>query len=157
MKKIMATIGVAILLTGSSFAQNTEIAPAKKAEMRKGKHHGMMADIPNLTEEQKTEIKKIKEESRKKAEPQRKEAKDLRSKLNALKTAENPDQQQINSLIDKSAKMKAEMEKSRTASELKVRGILTPEQRKFVDAQRKEKMEMREKKHIERKEMKHAK
>ncbi len=157
MKKIMATIGVAVLLTGSSFAQNTEMAPAKKAEFRKGKHHRMMADIPNLTEDQKAEIKKIKAESRKSSEPQRKEMKDLRSKLNTLKTAENPDQQQINSLIDKSAKMKAEMEKSRTASELKVRGILTPEQRKFVDAQRKEKMEMREKKHMERKEMKQAK
>ena len=157
MKKIMATIGVAVLLTGSSFAQNAETAPAKKAEFKKERRHDMMADIPNLTEQQKVEIQKIKAESRKNSEPQREEMKDLRSKLNALKMAENPDQQQINSLIDKSAKMKAEMEKSKIASQLKVRSILTPEQRKFVDAQRKEKMEMREKKHMERKKMKQAK
>ena len=157
MKKIMATIGVVALLVGSSFAQNAEMAPAKKAEVRKEKRHRMMADIPNLTEDQKAEIKKIKGEGHEKAEPQRKAMKELRSKLSALKMAENPDLQQINSLIDESAKMKAEMEKSRTASQLKVRSILTPEQRKAVDAQRKEKMEMREKRHMERKEMNHAK
>ena len=83
--------------------------------------------------------------------------KQVRMKLNELKTAENPDQNQINELIDKSAKMKAEMEKSRTASELKVRSILTPEQRKVVDAKRKERMEMREKRHAEKKEMREAK
>ena len=157
MKKLMATIGVAALLVGSSFAQNTEIAPAKKAEFRKGKHHGMMAEIPNLTDEQKAEIKKIKEQGREKSAPQHKAMKELRLKLSELKMAENPDMQQINSLIDKSAKMKAEMEKSKTASQLKVRSILTPEQRKVVDTKRKEKMEMREKRHMERKEMKHPK
>jgi Spy/CpxP family protein refolding chaperone len=157
MKKLIATIGVAALLIGNSFAQNGEAAPAKKAEFRKGKHHGMMADIPNLTEDQKVEIKKIKGEGREKAEPQRKKMKEMRTKLHELKTAENPDQNQINQLIDKSASLKAEMEKSRTASELKVRSILTPEQRKAVDAKRKENIEMREKKHMERKQMKDAK
>jgi Spy/CpxP family protein refolding chaperone len=83
--------------------------------------------------------------------------KEIRMKLNELKTDENPDSKQINELIDKSAKLKAEMEKSRTASELKVRSILTPEQRKAVDAKRKENIEMREKKHMERKQMKDAK
>jgi len=157
----MATIGVVALLVGNSFAQDqmrkADTNPEKRAEFRKEKRHDMMADIPNLTEEQKAEIMKIKAESRKNSEPQRKQVKEVRMKLNELKTAENPDQKQINEMIDKSAKMKAEMEKSKTASELKVRSILTPEQRKFVDAQQKEKMEMREKRHSEKKEMRQAK
>jgi Spy/CpxP family protein refolding chaperone len=157
MKKMMATIGVAALLVGSSFAQNAQTAPAKKTEFRKEKRKDMMADIPNLTEDQTARIKKIKGEARKKAEPQRKEMKDLRSKLGTLKMAEKPDMKQINSLIDQSAKMKAEMEKSRTVYELEVRRILTPEQRKVVDAQRNEKMEIRDKKYIERKEINQAK
>ncbi|MFT6211250.1 MAG: Spy/CpxP family protein refolding chaperone [Bacteroidia bacterium] len=157
MKKMMATIGVAALLVGSSFAQNAQTAPAKKTEFRKEKRKDMMADIPNLTEDQTARIKKIKGEARKKAEPQRKEMKDLRSKLGTLKMAEKPDMKQINSLIDQLAKMKAEMEKSRTVYELEVRRILTPEQRKVVDAQRNEKMEIRDKKYIERKEINQAK
>jgi len=160
MKKMMATIGVAALLVGSSFAQNAQTAqtaPAKKTEFRKEKRQDMMADIPNLTKEQTVQIKKIKEEAREKVAPQRKEIKDLRSKLSTLKMAEKPDMKQINGLIDQSAKIKAEMEKSRTVYELEVRSILTLEQRKVVDAQRNEKMEIREKKHIEHKEMNQTK
>lgn len=161
MKKVMATMGVMALLIGTSFAQDnvrTERIPAdKRAEMKMKKEHGMMSEIPNLTEEQKTQIKKLKEEARVKSEPQRKQLKDLKMKLNELKTAENPNQQEINSLIDKSAKIKAEMDKARAASEIKVRQILTPEQLKVVDAKRKEKMEMREKKHMDHKQEKQAK
>ncbi|GEM_PF-1215663 len=157
MKKIMATVGVVALLVGNSFAQekmaNEPVRMHQRGELKETGHHDRMADIPNLTEEQKTQIKAIKEEGRKKSEPQRKEMKELRTKLDGLKTAENPDQKQINQLIDKSASLKAEMEKSRTASELKVRGILTPEQLKVVDTKHAENMEMREKKHMERKPM----
>ncbi len=162
MKKIMATVGVVALLVGNSFAQekmaNEPVRMHKGGELRQEKgHHDMMADIPNLTEEQKSQIKEIREVGRKQCEPQRAELKELRTKLHALKTAENPDQKQINQLIDKSASLKAEMEKSRTESQLKVRSILTPEQRKAVDAKHDENMKMREKKHMERKEMREAK
>lgn len=160
MKKLMATAAVVALLAGTGFAQDNSVkrGPApERAQMKEGKHRDMMADIPNLTEEQKSQIKAIREEGRKQSEPQHKEMKELRSKLQELKAAENPDQKQINQLIDKSASLKAEMEKSRTASELKVRSILTPEQRKVVDAKQKEHIEMREKKQMERKEMKDAK
>jgi protein CpxP len=160
MKKLMATVGVLALLVGNSFAQDQSVkvdGHPHKMDEEKGKRHGMMADIPNLTDAQKANIKSIKEASKKQGEPQRKQMKEIRMKLNELKTDENPDSKQINELIDKSAKLKAEMEKSRTASELKVRSILTPEQRKAVDAKRKENIEMREKKHMERKQMKDAK
>ena len=161
MKKVMATLGVLALLIGNSFAQEDarkEAAPAeKRAEMKEKRHKGIMADIPNLTEEQKTQIKSIKEEGRKKMEPQHKEMKVLRSKIVELKMAENPDQQEINKMIDKSALIKAEMEKSRTASELKVRSILTPEQRVVLDSKMKEKMANREKRHMEHKQMRQAK
>jgi Spy/CpxP family protein refolding chaperone len=45
------------------------------------------------------------------------------------------------------------MEKTRTASELKVRELLTPEQRKVFDTQQKEKMQKREKVMSEKKTM----
>ena len=152
MKKLMSTIGVIALLMGTSFAQDA----AQSKEMRQGKqgkHQAMLQELPDLTENQKAQIKDIREESREKMEPQREEMKKLRSKMMELKSAENPDQEQINRLIDEQAKLKAQMEKTRTASELKVRELLTPEQRKVFDTQQKEKMQKREKVMSEKKTM----
>ncbi|MCF8459375.1 MAG: Spy/CpxP family protein refolding chaperone [Flavobacteriales bacterium] len=162
MKKIMATVGVVALLVGNSFAQdkmaNEPVRMHKRGELRQEKgQHDKMADIPNLTDEQKAKIKDIKDENRKKCEPQRAEMKELRTKLHEMKTSEKPDLNEINSLIDKLASMKAEVEKSKTAAELKVRSILTPEQLKAVDTKHAENMKMREEKQKERKEMKGAK
>lgn len=160
MKKLMATVGVLALLAGTTMAQDrverSDAAEGRKFEKRA---HGerMMNDIPDLTDDQKAQIKSIKEESRKKMEPQRAEMTTIRSKIAELKKAENPNQQEINKLIDKSALVKAEMEKSRTASELKVRSVLTPEQRKVMDSKMKERKDMREKHHMERKQMQDAK
>ncbi|MFM1876168.1 MAG: Heavy-metal resistance [Bacteroidota bacterium] len=150
MKKLMSTIGVVALLMGTSLAQDA--AQSKEMHQGKhGKHQAMLDEIPDLTEDQKAQIKQIKEESRKQMEPQRQEMKKLRAKMMEMKSSENPDQRQINQLIDEQAKLKAEMEKTRTASELKVRGLLTPDQRKVLDAKQKEKMEMREKRMSDKK------
>ncbi|MBI1287971.1 MAG: periplasmic heavy metal sensor [Flavobacteriales bacterium] len=156
MKKLMATLGVLTLLVGTGFAQDKTQAvgshPQQRFE-RGGKQEKMMAEIPNLTEEQKTQIKAIRDENRKRMEPQRKEMKSIHEKLAELKKAEQPNMQEINQLIDKSAVIKAEMEKSRTMSEMKVRGVLTPEQVKVMDQKMQERKDMREKQHMERKQM----
>jgi len=154
MKKLMSTIAILALVVGTSIAQD---APKDgKHHGKHGKHQAMLDDIPDLTDDQKAQIKEIREESRKQMQPQREESKKLRLKMIELKSSENPDQKQINALIDQQAKVKADMMKARTASELKVRSILTPEQRKAFDSKKKEHMEMRKKHHEERK-MKEAK
>lgn len=161
MKKLMATVGVLTLLAGTTMAQDrverSDATEGRKFEKRAVHSERLMNDIPDLTDDQKTKIKAIKSENRKKMEPQRAEMKMLHSKLAELKMAENPNQQEINKLIDKSALVKAEMEKSRAATEMEVRGILTPEQRKVMDAKMKERMKQREKHHMERKQMQDAK
>lgn len=160
MKKLIATVGVLAFLVGNGFAQEgprKEGEPGdKRVEMREKHHDDIMSEIPNLSEDQKSKIKAVKEESRKQMEPQRMEMKELRSKLRELKAAESPNTAEINKAIDRTAALKAEMEKNRTASELKVRAILTPEQRKVMDEKMKEKQAMREKQHMEKKEMRKA-
>lgn len=159
MKKVMATAGVLALLVGNVSAQDNAptqgVQGEKQVQMRE-KHHDILSEIPNLSEEQKSKIKAIREEGRKQMEPQRAEMKVQRAKLMELKSAENPNTAEINKAIDRSALLKAEMEKSRTASELKVRSILTPEQRKVMDEKMKEKQAVREKQHLEKKEMRKA-
>ena len=156
----MATIGVLALLTSAGFAQEGNIKTSEKQErayVKHGKRGGLMADISDLTEEQKAQIKSIREDGRKKMEPQRKEMKVLRMKLMDMKSAENPNIEEIDRMIDDSAALKAEMEKTRTASELKVRGLLTPEQRKSVNEKRKENRAKREEEHKQRRKMMEAK
>ncbi|MCF8464502.1 MAG: Spy/CpxP family protein refolding chaperone [Flavobacteriales bacterium] len=162
MKKMMATVGVVALLVGNSFAQekmaNEPVRMHKGGELRQEKgQHDKMADIPNLTDQQKAKIKSIKDENRKKCEPQREEMKQLRSKLHEMKTSEKPNVDDINSLIDLLASKKAEIEKEKIASEIKVRSILTPEQRKAVDEKHAENMKIREEKQKERKELREDK
>lgn len=155
MKKLMSMIGVVALLFGTSFAQDSA-TPETMQRGKQGKYQAMLNEIPDLTDDQKAQIKEIHQAARKQLEPQREETKKLRMKMMELKSADNPDQKQINELIDRQAKVKAEMMKSRTASELKIRGILTPEQRKAFDAKQKERREVREKKMMEKKEMRHG-
>lgn len=158
MKKIALSVSVIALLVTSAFAQNngrsTEVAPAKKTELRKERNHGVINDIPDLTEKQKTEIKAIRAESRKTMEPRNKELRELRNKISELKRAENPDQTQINRLIDKSAQIQAEIKKAKTDAQLKTRKVLTAEQRKVLDAKQENRKKVRDQRHSKRMEMK---
>jgi Spy/CpxP family protein refolding chaperone len=160
MKKLIASAGLLALLVGNVAAQDNTpsqgVQGEKGAQMRE-RHHDLTSEIPDLSEEQKSKIKAIKEENRKQMEPQRAEMKVIRAKLMELKSAENPNTAEINKAIDRSAMLKAEMEKSRTASELKVRSILTPEQRKVMDQKMKEKQDLHQKQHMEKREMRKAK
>lgn len=118
-----------------------------------GKHRAMLEQIPDLTEEQRTQILEIRKNSKEQMQPQREQLKKIRIQLMEMKSADNPDQAKINALIDEQTNLKGEMLKTRTESELKVRSLLTPAQRKAVDAMRKEKQEKRQGQRGERKMM----
>jgi len=144
MKKLMSILGVVAVLTGTCLAQ---VAPEKGPHGKHGKHgkyKAMLDAIPDLTEEQETQIKAIHKNGREQMKPQREELKEIRMKMVDLKAADYPDQGQINDLIDRQASLKAEMMKTRTAAEIKARSILTPEQRKVLDAKRKENTDLKE-------------
>ena len=143
----MSTIAMIALVVGVSLAQD---APQHSPHGKGGKHKSMMADIPDLTDDQKAQLKEIKESASKKIEGPRKELRDIREQIVALKQSEKPDVNQINELIDKSSLLKADVEKAKVATELKMRTVLTPEQLKVFDAKRKEKMEMRKKNHAQK-------
>lgn len=150
MKKLMSTIGVVAVLFATAVAQDAS-APEKGPHGKHGKYQALMNEIPDLTDEQRAQIKEIHQAARENAKGQREESKQIRMKLMELKTADDPNQAEINRLIDRQAEIKANMMKERTAAELKVRSILTPEQRKVVDAKMKERAQDREKRHQERK------
>ena len=108
MKKLMSIIGIVALLAGTGFAQetesNVECTHKEKAHAKpgkRGKHKAMLESIPDLTEEQKAQMKEIKKSSREANKAQHEELKAVREKLRSAKTSENPDLNQVNALIDK--------------------------------------------------------
>ena len=142
MKKLMATVAILAFFVGSTYAQDKVADKPEKTQKQPDKKKGkdkMMDDIPNLTEVQKTKIQAIRDAAKKKAEPQQKEKKELKAKLKDLKAASNPNQAEINKLIDKSATVKAELAKGKATRDVEIRNVLTPEQRKVMDAKLKEK------------------
>jgi Spy/CpxP family protein refolding chaperone len=143
MKKLMSTIGIVALLVGTSFAQEGE---AHAKQEKKGKRQSMLADIPDLTEEQKAQMIEIRKGGRESLKGQHEKIRSVREKLGAL-----------NSLIDEMHKLEAEMDKAKTALHLKALSILTPEQRKVFNEKMKKKRAEREKMHKERKQMNEAK
>ena len=164
MKKLMSTIGIVALLIGTGFAQEGE-APAECSHKehahakhgKKGKHRSMLADIPDLTEEQKAQMKEIKKASRESMKPQHEELRAVREKLGALKSADNPDMKSINQLIDNKHVLEAEMDKAKMATHLKALSVLNPEQRKAFKLKMEEKRAEREKMHKQRKEKRELK
>lgn len=160
MKKIIGAMSIMAILATAGFAQDAvkkECTEQEKAHANHGKRGGMMADIPNLTEDQKKMMKEIREEGKKNVQPQREQLKVIKEKIHVLKTADDPNIKEINQLIDESHKLKAEMDKAKLAQHMKFRSILTPEQLEVADAKMKEKRDRHEKMRKERKERKEAK
>lgn len=135
------------LMAGTvAMAQECKPGDGTKAQHHgefKDGHHGLMESLPNLTDAQKTQLKEIREQGRKDSQPLREKMKAMREKLQNMKMSDNPNQKEIDAMIDEMHRLKAQIEKSRTASELKMRSVLTPEQRKVLDEKMKEKHAMR--------------
>ena len=149
MKKSALVIALLALVTTSSLAQTSVAEPTQKRERQhRGQrpHEDRFASLPNITEQQKTKLKVIMDETKKTSEPQRAEIRALRDKIQTARLAENSNQTEINSLIDKMHDQRAAMEKTRIAGEIKALSILTPEQQNTFKANMKQHAEARKEK-----------
>ncbi len=131
---------VLLLSTSMSFAQGKKGKRDRDPEARLEK----MKEHLQLSDAQAEQIKAIKNEARENSENYRENLKRIKEELKALKRSDNPDMRSINNKIDEASTYKAQIEKVRAASKMKVRQILTPEQRSKMDAFHDEKKEKRE-------------
>lgn len=83
----------------------------------------------NLTEEQKQKLQDIKKQSRSEMKQKRTELREMRGELKK-KMAEQADESELKALFEKILTKQNEVRRSAFESMLKVRAILTPEQRK---------------------------
>lgn len=127
-------------LTGAAFAQQTPSRPAPPKPNRPGMgmhfrgHHKKMPMLPNLTNDQKKQMKNIMLNTRKQVLPLQNQMREKRDHLRTLATADKTDMKAINQTIDKIGSLRTQITKDRVASVEKVRNLLTDDQRIIFDS-----------------------
>jgi len=89
----------------------------------------------NLNDKQHEEIRNIRKEQLKERTQTRNLLNEKRAKLEVLQTADKPDMEEINKVIDEIAAVQAQEMKTQAACRQKIRSLLTEEQRAYYDAQ----------------------
>lgn len=107
--------------------QNRQIAQNERGQ-------GQQMRLPNLTEEQKEQIKAIKLDGQKEALPLRNEMMEKKARLRTLTTSEDYNEKSVNNTIDEIAELEATLMKLRQNHRQEVREVLTEEQRIVFDS-----------------------
>jgi Spy/CpxP family protein refolding chaperone len=131
---ILKTTGIAIifaLISGLSLSAQTETGQGKgQGQGQKiGQEQGEFCHSLNLTEEQKTQIKTIKEPNMQKHQAVKLDLEEKHIQLKKLETAEKADIKAINAKIDEISAIKTQLMKDAAAVKQEIRALLTPEQR----------------------------
>lgn len=107
--------------------QNRQIAQNERAQ-------GQQMRLPNLTDEQKEQIKAIRLNGQKEALPLRNELMEKKARLRTLTTSEDYNENSVNNTIDDISELEASLMKLRQNHRQEVREILTEEQRIVFDS-----------------------
>ena len=152
MKKItVAILSIVLVAMGALFifAQTAEREEGKRGFGKKGHKRGaraMMFRGLDLTEEQKVQMKQIRQTSKEKIKPIREQMKANRQKLAELSAGGNFDQAQVQAIAAQQGSLSAQMIVERESVKSQIFQILTPEQKAKaaeIGAQRKQRMQER--------------
>lgn len=92
-----------------------------------------MTGIPNLTDKQMEQIKTLRTEHLKTVTKKRNLLKEKRAHLTVLMTQDHPDQKAIDKTIGEINLIRGELLKERVGMQLKIRNLLTDEQKVYFD------------------------
>ena len=96
---------------------------------------GMGPGLLDLTEEQKEQIKEIRLAHVKDVQPLRDQVKINRAKINALLHQDDPDMDQIVSLVEENGELLVQLQVKSIEQKISVRSLLTDEQKTIFDSQ----------------------
>ena len=157
MKKVtVAILSIILVAMGALFifAQTAEKPEGKRGFGKRGfgKHggHAMMFRGLDLTEEQKVQMKQIRQASKEKIKPIREQMKANRQKLAEL-SAGNFDQVQVQAIATQQGSLTAQLIVERESIKSQILKVLTPEQKAKaaeMQAQRKQRMQERMQKRL---------
>ncbi|KAB2871552.1 MAG: Spy/CpxP family protein refolding chaperone [Bacteroidales bacterium] len=90
--------------------------------------------IPNLTDEQQQKINDLRVKHINDVTPLKNELGEKRARMRTLQSAEKPDLNAINKLIDEMAAVRAQIQKKAAAHKVEVASLLTDEQKVYFNA-----------------------
>lgn len=135
-KQIVLPIAALLLVVGTAFAQPPGMHEGSAG--RKGMHGCRMREhkgmIPDLTEEQREQIKTLRTEHMKVMQPLRNQAGEKKARLRTLTTSDKVNMAEVNRVIDEVGNIRTEMMKLREQHRQEIRKLLNDEQRVFFDA-----------------------
>lgn len=152
MKKItVAILSIVLVAMGAMllFAQTTDQPEGKRGFGKKGfgkrGGHARMFRALDLTEEQKTQIRQIRQASREKIQPIREQMKANRQRLAELSAGGTFDQAQVQAVAAQQGSLTAQMIVERESVKSQIFQILTPEQKaKAAELREQRKQRMQE-------------
>ena len=116
------------------FATGVFAQPFGKGNMmNKGQKGNRFMNIPDLTDAQKTEIKKIRTAHMKDVLPLRNKMRELQAHKQTVSTGDNVNMTELNKTIDEIGALQVKMMKKKANHRQAVRKILTEDQRVFFD------------------------
>ena len=126
--KLLWIAGILLLATGSVIAQR---GPGYGQGTPGGNR--MLMGIPDLTEDQITQMKELHTAHLKDILPLNNDLRINNAKLQALQTEDEPDLKEINGLIEKNGNLRTELLKKKVAHKMEIRSLLTDDQKVFFD------------------------
>ena len=127
--KILIAITVLLALSYNLMAQPQQrrmVSPAAKTQT------GQF--IPGLTEDQKSQMKELKLATMKAVQPLKDELMVNKAMLNLLVRKDNPDMNEIRSLVEATAEIQVKVQILTIESQIKTRNLLNEEQKVLLDA-----------------------
>lgn len=138
--KILPLTVLFIGMVQSASGQQPGDRKMKKERIERMHSHWWQAaqfvQIPNLTDEQKEQIKNILLAGRQQMLPLRNEMGEKVARLRTLRTTDPVDMDAVDAIVEELGDVRVEMMKQRLASEQKIRELLTDEQRLFFDSRK---------------------
>lgn len=157
MKKIISTLTMALLIAGAGFAQedaNTEQIVRKEKKVVKHRKGGdNIMQLESLSEAQRAELLKMRKQNNEVSKPQREKIRAVKQDLRTKQNSDSPNLDEVNKLIDEKHTLEAQIEKNKAAQRVKMRAVLTPEQKKELDANVKARKAEHKQMRLERKEV----
>ncbi len=131
-KTTILTLMVIGLLTGSIFAQQGKMG--RQDRPFNGTRQENCPNIPDLTEEQKEQIKELKTDHLKATLSLKNQVQEKKAHLQTISTGDNVDMNEVNTTIEQIGNTKVQMAKKRAAHRQQIRSLLTDDQLVFFDS-----------------------
>jgi Spy/CpxP family protein refolding chaperone len=137
---VLMALAIAVVMSFTLSAQPQRVqpysgkSPREVTQVRTPENFSLPVNPSSLSEQQRADLQKIRAEQLKERTQTRNLLREKRAKLEVLQTADKPDMNAINRLIDEIAAIQAQEMKAQAASRQKIRSLLTDEQRATFDA-----------------------